>query len=469
MEWVDDNSDRQICWLGGPPGFGKTAIAQSIAEQCVTRQALAASFFFRRGAENRSDTTRFIPTLADQLTLSIPDAKSSIQTVREKDHTIFGQSLDDQLQKLIINPVLSNTPPSRMVVVVDALDECEDKDDIVVFIEALLRASRERRLPFRFFVTGRAENHIVQSFSAPGANSVMYRMDLQNFNARVDIRTFFQSRFSNFLESENSRLIRNDQTPWPAASDFEGLVEMSSGIFIVASTLVDFITSREGTPQQKLEQVLSAGPASGLDGLYNWIFAAANRVGYFDRVIGTIMLLREQLSIPELGCLLRLTAAEILQALVEIQSILRIPPDDKTPIQLVHTSLPDYLTKEKCSGSYFIDPLACHNAITVNCLEMMKDLKAIMDDPQQDIFTTVGAHQYACRNWCYHLAATLIKGKPSGDLISSLKDFMSQSLSPWVDMLICIQCATETTKFLYGILGQKVSPMLHIFYYLETF
>ena len=46
MDWVTGDDARQICWLYAPAGFGKSALAQTIAEICVEREILAASFFF---------------------------------------------------------------------------------------------------------------------------------------------------------------------------------------------------------------------------------------------------------------------------------------------------------------------------------------------------------------------------------------------------------------------------------------
>src|SRR6266481_2688433 len=160
MEWVDGDSDRPVCWFHGPAGFGKSAIAQTIAERCAAADILAASFFFSRGAGSRGRITGFIPTLSYQLTISIPGTKPKIHSVLQEDPTIPHQSLEDQFQKLILNPILALSEYDRpMVIIIDALDECDDKDSIAEFIGILFRY---RQLPYHFLLTGRAENHILQ-------------------------------------------------------------------------------------------------------------------------------------------------------------------------------------------------------------------------------------------------------------------------------------------------------------------
>ncbi|KAF9470626.1 hypothetical protein BDN70DRAFT_821113 [Pholiota conissans] len=87
MEWIKaSEADRKlILWLYGPAGAGKTAIEQSIAEQCEEEGLLAASFFFGRTAAGRNDSSRFAATLAYQLILSIHGVREHVITAIEQD------------------------------------------------------------------------------------------------------------------------------------------------------------------------------------------------------------------------------------------------------------------------------------------------------------------------------------------------------------------------------------------------
>jgi hypothetical protein len=72
-EWLDghDNDKRAVvCWLNGPAGYGKSALAQTIAECYAAEGRLLGSFFFLRGAGERSHISRLIPTLAHQISLT---------------------------------------------------------------------------------------------------------------------------------------------------------------------------------------------------------------------------------------------------------------------------------------------------------------------------------------------------------------------------------------------------------------
>ncbi|KIM71237.1 hypothetical protein PILCRDRAFT_830480 [Piloderma croceum F 1598] len=368
--WIDGDMDRPICWLNGPAGSGKSAVSQTVAELCDASRRLAASFFFFRGAGDRSRITRLIPTLAYQLSISIPATKPFIQDMLRTDPLIVRQALRYQFQKLVIEPILAvtdtNTTTTPMIIFVDALDECDDRELMAEFIEIVADAYRgNHRLPLRVFFTSRVEEHLRKKLEAPTARSVIYHLALQDFDAADDIRKFFRHRFATIYE-ENHRLMRAVPWPWPSHTDLEALVEKASGSFIFAFTLINFVDDGADLPHQKLPIALAAH--AGLDPLYTEVLSTAPRGEVLKRVIGTILLLKSDLSITSLGHLLQLNTAHLLQTLLGVQSILMIPGNDDEPVRLFHTSLRDFLMSKPRSGGFFIDPPARHLDILLDCL-----------------------------------------------------------------------------------------------------
>ena len=457
MKWIDDGN-HSICWLSGPAGFGKSAITQTVAERCATDGTLAGSFFFLRGAGSRSEFTRFITTLAYQLTLSVPATKPAIQSALQNDPFIPYQSIEDQFRKLIIGPILAlEEPICHMVVVVDALDECSDTKSIVEFIDVLARVISDRRLPLRFLLTSRGEDHIRQQFRVDATFAAAFFLALENFDAHIDIHSFLESRFST-IYAQNPRLMHDVPQPWPSTNDLRTLVQKSSGLFIFASTLVDFVTDGKGAPpQQKLKDVLMSH--AGLDPLYTQVLSAAPGVDGFRRVLAAIILLHERLSITSLACLLRLGAENIVHVLLGIQSIIKVPEDNDKPILLNHASLGDFLIEKERSKGHFIDPSTSHASIVLDCLKLMTN------GFRQDVFPTELAQLYACHYWCFHLDAAIIKGGaviPGSELVSSLKDFFtSESCEVWVNILILDLITRDVLGILKDvILRLNVSPVL---------
>ena len=410
-----------------------------------------------RDAGSRSEFTRFVTTLAFQLTLSIPATKPMIQSALQNDPSIPSQSIENQFEKLIIAPVMAlDERIRRMVIVVDALDECRDTKSIGKFIDILARVLSDRQFPIRFLLTSRGEDHIRQEFRIGAAHVATYFLDLENFDAHIDIRSFLEYRFSS-IYARNPRVMHGVPRPWPSVAEVTALVEKSSGLFIFASTLVDFVTDGKGTPQQKLTDVLMSH--AGLDPLYAQVLSAAPGIDCFRRVLAAIILLRDRLSITSLACLLRLGAENIVHALLGIQSIIKVPEDNDKPVLLNHASLGDFLQKEERSKSHFIDPPASHASIAFDCLKLMTSCL------RQDVFPTDPAQLYACHNWCFHLDTTIIKGGAvvlSSELVGSLKDFFtSQSCEVWVNILIRDYIAKDVLGTLKDvILRLNVSPVM---------
>jgi ATP/maltotriose-dependent transcriptional regulator MalT len=196
VQWIDGGSDRPICWLSGPAGSGKSAIAQTVAERCAEKNRLGASFFLR-GVGHRSDFTRFLRTLVYRLACFSPSTRQHIQNVLQNDPLIVNGAFADQFQKLMIDPLPNLAFP--LVIVIDALDECDDKDSITNLIQVLLtHSSRGDHIPYRFLMTSRVEEHIRSEFevSVGRVHPAVYPLALQEFSANDDIRLYLRSRFA---------------------------------------------------------------------------------------------------------------------------------------------------------------------------------------------------------------------------------------------------------------------------------
>ena len=333
---------------------------------------------------------------------------------------------------MIIEPIraASNGIPSfpALIIVIDALDECDDKQSIRGFIEGVIHTFQENHgLPLRVIITSRVEAHIQEALETPAALAVVHLLSLSDFDARADIRPFFQSHLS-ILYYQKRRIMRDVSAPWPSESDLNSLVEKSDGSFIFATTLIDLISSR-GLPQDNLRTALTA--EGGLDPLYTRILTDAHLDpdNNFERVIGTVMLLKEPIPIVFLAHLLRLRPADIVQTLLGLQSILMIPGSDDQAIRLFHTSLRDFLVSPGRPGGFFINPPARHLSIAADCL------RVIAVRPTDDFFYH-DREMYACLNWCYHFEQGVtneLGGDDLSEVLSCLMDFSSKSVDCWVN------------------------------------
>ncbi|KIJ38569.1 hypothetical protein M422DRAFT_258679 [Sphaerobolus stellatus SS14] len=236
--------------------------------------------------------------LAYHMTISIPATKSVIQETLQRDPALPNYSIHNQFRQLIIAPVLKligqNLPN---VVVIDALDECSEAKSIRAFISLLASVSSNDSCPLHFLL------------------AMTRTPELEQFNSVDDICTFMKSSFTNFC-NQHSRVFQGVSEQWPSSEQLTELTNKLSGVFIFAATVVSFITEGRGSPQQKLEQVLTTHPE--LDPLYSQVLNAASQHGDLKKVLTVIILLHEQLSIAALSDLIEIRVIDIMSALLEM-------------------------------------------------------------------------------------------------------------------------------------------------------
>ena len=213
MDWCE-GKDCPICWLSGPADFGKSAIMQMVVE-CLKRKGnLAASFFFLHGAGMRSTFKCFITTIVYHISHSIPISQPLIQRALQKDPTIPSHSMEDQFRELVAEPLSHIAPGEKpFVMVVDALDECVDREFICKFISLLSETCSDH--PLRFLLASRVEDHIRQAFASDTALSATYFLELEEFDASSDITSFLRSKFYEICRL-NRQLFQEMQGEWPS-------------------------------------------------------------------------------------------------------------------------------------------------------------------------------------------------------------------------------------------------------------
>ena len=447
------NNDKRavICWLNGPAGYGKSALAQTIAEWYAAEGRLG-SFFFLRGAGERSNISRLIPTLAHQISLTVPGTKPFIERAIEAEPALLELtvSLAHRLQKLIIEPICLNTSQlssssknlshsvKKKIVVIDALDECDDKAQMAAFIDILLSASSGgTHLPFQILLTSRVEEHIRKQFDSSKAG-FLHRLELQHFDACPDIDVHFRTAFD-CIYDQNWRVMQRIPKPWPSAQDLFTLVNMAGGSFAFATTVIQCVGG-DLMPHRALQRLL-ASRVTGLDSLYEQILSSASWSEDFCQILGTIMVLTNNKSISFLSSLFSLHHEDVICELLQVQSIIKIPGGDNEPVMLYHTSLRDFLTIKSRSKQYFINPPLRHLHLAIHCL------KHLAEYPSKNFFRGDVAN-YACWNWPYHVVLGFQTQESS-----KVDETMTSSLVTLIKSLLTVQGKTWYNT----ILGLEVS------------
>ncbi|KAF5984577.1 vegetative incompatibility protein het-E-1 [Fusarium bulbicola] len=258
QEWAESNDNKKCgFWLNGLAGTGKSTIARTIARIFYNQGRLGGSFFFSKGGGEISKASKLATTLAGQLAAAMSEPRRYICEAIGNREDIIQQSFRDQWKQLIIDPlsrISAHSAESPILLVIDALDECDDENDIRSIIRILASASGLNNLKLRILITSRPETPIRHGFNRmmESEREVFILQEIPPDVVNQHLRTFFNDQFRKLREERES-----DDDDWPDNRSIGRLVENASGLFIWAATACRFICEgrRFPTVKKRLESL----------------------------------------------------------------------------------------------------------------------------------------------------------------------------------------------------------------------
>ncbi|TFK39123.1 hypothetical protein BDQ12DRAFT_722513 [Crucibulum laeve] len=458
QKWIVSSDGTSLFWLNGMAGTGKSSIAHSIAALYDKKHTLGASFFFSRDQQATRETMFLFQSIAFQLGNKYPMMKIAIIDALKRDQTLLSSNLRTQLRELVLSPLFNCdvSPQIPIIIVLDALDECEDDDSVTKIIDIFVTEIGERSFPLKIFATSRPERHLRHKFETLAAQGFSTRFILHEIepeHVKFDIKYFIRHAVEYIAGRNHKRGL------WATEDEMDTLVDISAGMFIVASTAVAFIRPVRGSPdpRARLQILLDSWknkspenndhPLAYIDRIYTQILSRSlegmneKAVTRVRMIVGTIILLYARLTSTGLSGLLQLDEDQLLYSLEELQSVILVPIESYRPIQAFHLSFHDYLTSRvRCADPrFFINAPVVHSQIAHFCFErMMKSLKKGMQskNPFRILNNTTLAEElkYSCQYWALHIAECLL----GQDLLSSLQIFAFTKILYWVEALSII-------------------------------
>jgi hypothetical protein len=486
MGWATSPSQKSIFWLKGMAGTGKSTISRTIAKSLKDTTYLGASFFFKRGEEDRGNARKFFPTLIRQLMPRFPELGSSVQKALDYDPDIASKSLEEQFDKLLLQPLISlnqlGGQPKTAVIVIDALDECEHDQDARNIIRLLPLLQKAKAVRFRIFLTSRPELPITLGFSeiADHEYQDLALHEIPDDVTEHDINLFLQDRFAKL---KADRKITRD---WPGHDVIQELVKISVPLFISAATVCRYIENSNWEPKFRLAELIKdqAKYVSRMDKTYMPILTQMlndqesddseqqQLLHEFQIIIGAIIVLAVPLSINTLSLLLGIEADRIINRLDSFRSVLSIPDDKVRPVRVLHRSFPDFLVQSKTI--FFVDETRKHRDIANACAKIMRSClrrdicnlaspgtyRAGIDAKhiRQCISTEL---QYSCRYWIHHLARSRILSSDFEDVLKLLQEHFLH----WMEAMSLLGFISEMLSML-DLLHTliPVSDILHTYW-----
>jgi hypothetical protein len=328
------------------------------------------------------------------------------------------------------------------VLVVDALDECEQYGHISRILSLLSQLQGLVTVRLRVFLTSRSADPVVVAFEDLKGKDAVYRSVPihEEFyeETKADISDFLKTRFATI---KAKRKITKD--PWPDPEDLDHLVNLAtnpSPLFIYAATLCRFVYDEEGreksTDQLKLwlEQCDSNVPQLNqtyMPILHQLVFGSykegenpkplsSKSQSQLLQILGSIILLATPLPARGLAALLDIDEDDVNHWLRNLHAVLNVPSNPNAPVRLLHKSFSDFLLGHDGVGmaSFRVNVIETHAMLASQCIKRMKSGNGLRRDicnvqkpgklRDEIDDATVARHippdlQYACLYWVHHL------------------------------------------------------------------
>ncbi|KDR68995.1 hypothetical protein GALMADRAFT_77862, partial [Galerina marginata CBS 339.88] len=378
MSWIlgldPETRNALIMWIYGPAGSGKSAIAQTIAERCAEEGYLLASFFFFRSDPTRNHPRSFIPTIAYQIAANLPSFRERVVEKIDADPHIFNRSMAKQIVGLIIEPLehlvslgVFNESNSMRLIIVDGLDECEDRSGQLEILRTISDSFQRHHLPLILLIVSRPEYDISNAFGAGYLQEITSRLALDSeYQASDDIKLFLHDEFVHI--KENHPLKSRIPDDWPTEEVLDQLVDKSSGQFIYAATVTKFVKSTRHRPPYRLDIILGLQPAASardmpfaeLDALYRHIFLSVQNLDTVLLILAWDMISRKGMHggwiVKWIEEIFFLGPGEIDLLFCDLLSIIDIMKEDEWErLHYFHASLEDFLFDKSRSKELSLD------------------------------------------------------------------------------------------------------------------
>lgn len=494
--WVEDPDPQGRCifWLRGLAGTGKSTISRTVARELSKKPITVISFFFKKGEGDRARTAHLFTTIAHQLVQALPDVAPFISQAIEEDPHISDKVLSCQFQELILTPLarIEKSSSSAIVVILDALDECDDQQHVTTLINLLSKAKQVQNLRLRFFITSRLELPIQLGFKKLGCeyeNVALHEVPVQDI--KRDISAYFNVQLQEIRETFNCEVSANTRLPksWPSGDLINQLTEMSVPLFIFASTVCRFIDDRDcGSPVIQTEnfvinykdmdesnqmfmpylpilnQMLVKRGDSGP--CVRSVTEKATIIERFRHIVGSMVLLADPLSAESLSKIIGMNLATVEIQFNKLHSVLNVPTDSSVPVRLFHLSFRDFLVEAGSANQhpFQVDGRKTHEALALKCLELLSRDNNLRQDicqlkhpgtlrseiDQRRIDACIPPYiRYACLFWVYHL-------KRSDRLVcdgSPVHVFLTTYLLNWLEVISLLDRTSESLHMIDDLMS----------------
>ncbi|CAI7600497.1 unnamed protein product [Penicillium discolor] len=438
----ENGDDVGLLWIKGGAGKGKTMMSIGLIEELarVQDETTAVIYFFCQNADYELNT---LEAILKGLILQLVNQQTELgESLRRRWDTMtecFSEDLTSwQSLWNILFEMLARCKYSRVYMVIDALDECQD-DGMAGFLKSIVRKGLDHPAKIKWMLTSRPWDSAERVLLASN-DQVQVSLDEELYSQSVSGAV---KAYVTYKVEELGRLHRYGPT---LKSEVETeLTERSEGTFLWVSLVCKSL--ERVCRDEALSTIQSLPP--GLYPFYERVLTQLNEgerdeVQKCMRLLKAMMTVYRPLKVEEVPSVIGLTDEEdTIRVLVDCcASFIRLRDDN---IEFVHQSARDYLAGE--NGLSILDSYERfgHEEIALGCLSYLSEclkpnlvelprpdaprdsLKTLENGPRNGVLSRV---DYAALFWVSHLKNT------SNDTDKShVSIFLHTKLLEWLECL----------------------------------
>jgi WD40 repeat protein len=447
VSWQDGNNIN-LLWIKGGAGKGKTMMSIGLIEQlsCSQDERTVVIYFFCQNSDSELNTIDAI--IKGLIYRLISQQKDLQECLRRHWNTATAQFDEDitawQTLWVIFLEMLELCKCQRIFVVVDALDECRDEQDMAELFKRIVRTGLGYRSKVKWLLTSRPLDSAERALLA-GSDQVLVSLELNATHIAEAVKTYAAARATELDRLEGYGLVLRQKVE-------AILVDKSEDTFLWVSLVCQRLEMEKVHRDKVLATIQELPP-----GLHHFYKRVLKELSQGDSAEGCLRLLKvmllayRPLKQEEVAAVTGLPENQIGGLVDRCASFIK---KRETDVDFVHQSARDYLGGE--DGRLILDSheLYEHGDIALSCLFYLSEhlkvnitdslrpattresMKALIDE-NKNKNARLTSIDYAATFWVQHLKVakhtTLMQNALAEQ--GKVERFLRNKLLEWLECL----------------------------------
>ncbi|KAI8658814.1 NACHT domain-containing protein [Fusarium keratoplasticum] len=453
QQWLD-GADPPGFWLHGGPGKGKTKLLCSVLNHLLgsaggalvsSDPGLLVTYSFFSDPDGDREASFVVATLIHGLAQQQPSYLRRISEAydHESKYPFQGKRPFQALADILKDMLEDNPTRTGIILVVDALDECQADTDLDQLLDLILETSSIQNV--RWFVSSRRLPAIHQKFDAPDANIRKLSLDQTGEDIQEAVQAYIHHRMGSLhllrMSEEKKEELQNR------------LLRKAGGTFLWLSIVMTELKKGNSWNIDRVVESLSVDLKSLYESLLQNLLGNLASGGdievdkeVFHKTLATTTTALRPLYIEELKELAGFPAEidHIGQVEEVIDKCGAFLTCQNNQVFLIHLSAKEFLTPEKLQSAFQSDPLDIHSHLFSRSMSVMEenlkrdiynlekpgiDIREIDLTPSPDPLSGL---KYSCNHWIDHLEHVQFQNRSH---YQAMRLFIEKSLLHWLEAM----------------------------------